>query len=64
MRDVHARYLKSLFTNIQKQYKFKLKIQINLLFKKFTNFTGNNSRIFRIKNAKFLGYCFYINTNI
>ena len=25
---------------------------------------ANNSRIFRIKNAKFSGYCFYINTNV
>ena len=24
----------------------------------------NNSRILRVKNAKFLGYCFYMNTNI
>ena len=34
------------------------------LFKKFTKFTGKNSRILRIKNAKFSGYCFYINTNM
>ena len=25
---------------------------------------GNNSKILRIKNAKFLGYYFYMNTNI
>ena len=25
---------------------------------------ANNSRIFRIKNAKFSGYSFYMNTNI
>ena len=25
---------------------------------------ANNSRILRIKNAKFSGYCFYMNTNI
>ena len=24
----------------------------------------NNSRILRIKNAKFCGYCFYMNRNI
>ena len=39
-------------------------LKIGLLFKKFTNFTGNNSRIYRIKNTKFLGYFFHINTNI
>ena len=42
-------------------------LKISLLFKKFTNFTGkcaNIYRILRIKNAKFPGYCFYINTNI
>ena len=30
---------------------------------KFANFTGKNSRILRIKNAKFL-VCFYMNTNV
>ena len=39
-------------------------LKISLRFKKFTNFTGYNSRILRIKNAKFSGYCFYINTNM
>ena len=28
------------------------------------NSRANNSRILRIKNAKFSGYCFYMNTNI
>ena len=28
------------------------------------NFTLNNSRIFRIQNAKFSGYYFYTNANI
>ena len=35
-------------------------------FYKFTNLQNsraNTSRIFRIKNAKFLVYCFYMNTN-
>ena len=46
-------------------------LKISLLFKKFANFTENkkinyenNSRIARIKNAKFSGYCFYRNTNV
>ena len=36
MRYAHARYVKSLFTNIKEQYKM---FEINLLFKKITNFT-------------------------
>ena len=39
-------------------------LKISLLFEKFTNFTVNNSRIFRIKNRKFSENCFYMNTNI
>ena len=39
-------------------------LPISLLFKKFTNFTENNSRILRNENAKFSGYCIYINTGI
>ena len=38
-------------------------LKISLLFKNFTNFTGN-SGILRIKNAKFSGCCFYMNTNM
>ena len=37
-------------------------LKISLLFKKFTNFSVNNSGILRIKNAKFSGYCFYVKT--
>ena len=37
LRYEHLRYVKSLFTNIQKQYNM---LKISLLFKKFTNFTG------------------------
>ena len=36
LRYAHVRYVKSLFTNIQKQNMLK----INLLFMKFTNFLG------------------------
>ena len=41
-------------------------LKISLLFKKYINFTGfkNSSSILRIKNAKFSGYCFYMNVNI
>ena len=38
--------------------------QNSLLFKKKTNFTGNNSRILRIKNARFSEYYFCINYNL
>ena len=37
---------------------------MELYFKKFTNFTDNNSRKLKIRIAKFLGHYFYINTNI
>ena len=33
---------------------------LNLLFKVLQTSRENNSRISRIKNAKFLGYCFYM----
>ena len=56
-----TRYVKSLLTNIWKQYNL---LKISLLFNKFTNFTANSSIILRIRNAKFSGYCFYMNTNI
>ena len=39
-------------------------LKINLLFKKFAIFTGNNSIILRIKNAIFSEYCFYMKTNL
>ena len=35
-----------------------------LLSKKIQTSLANNSRIFRIKNVKYSGYYFYINTNI
>ena len=37
LRYAHVRYVKRLFTNIQKQ---KNMLKINLLFKKFRNFKG------------------------
>ena len=39
-------------------------LKISLLLKKFTKLRTNNSRIVRIKNAKFSEYFLYINTNI
>ena len=35
-----------------------------LLSKKIQTSLANNSRIFRIKNVKYSGYYFYMNTNI
>ena len=37
LRYAQVRYVKSLFTNIQKQWNM---LKISLLFKKFTYFTG------------------------
>ena len=53
----HLSHMKCLFTNIQKQ---KSILKSSLLFKKNLNYT----RILRIKNAKFSGYCFNVNPNI
>ena len=39
-------------------------LKIGRLFKKFTNFTGKQLRIRRIKNSKSSEYCLYENTNI
>ena len=39
-------------------------LKISLLFKKFTNLRIKNSRLLRIRNAKFAKYCFYMNINI
>ena len=56
-RNAHVRYVKSLFTNVLKVLK------ISLLFKKLQTSRTNNSKILRIKNARFSGYCFCMNTN-
>ena len=38
-------------------------LKINLLFKKFTNFTGaNDLSVLGNKKAKLSDYCFYMNT--
>ena len=39
-------------------------LKISLLLRNLQTLQENNSRIFRIKNAKFSWYCFYMNTNI
>ena len=54
----HPRYMKYLFTKIQKQ---QYMLKSSLLFQKSTNSQVNNSRILRIKNMKFSGHCFYMN---
>ena len=51
LRYAHVRYVKRLFTNIQKQ-KNMLKIR-NLETSR-----ANNSRILKSNNVKFAGYCF------
>ena len=61
LRYTQPRYMKYLFKNIQKQQNM---LKISQLFKKNTNFTVNNSRILRIQNAKFSGYCFHMKPNI
>ena len=63
LRYAHVRYVKCLFTNIQKQWNV---LKINSLFKKFANFTGKfaNSIILKIRNGEFARQCFYINTDI
>ena len=37
-------------------------VEISLLLRNLQTSRANNSRIFRIKNAKLTGYCFYMNT--
>ena len=52
---VRPRYMKCLFANIQKQQNM---LKISLLAKKIRTSQVNNSRILRIKNAKFSGIVF------
>ena len=53
--------MKCLFTNIQKQWNM---LKSSLLFKKNANFTAGNFRMFRFKDAKSSGYCFYMELSI
>ena len=50
LRYTHPRYMKCLFTNIQKRSNM---LKSSLLLKKIQTLRVNNSRICRIKNAKF-----------
>ena len=61
LRYAHVRYVKRLFTIIQKQQNM---LKISLLLKRFKTLRSHNLRILRITNAKFSEHCFYINTNI
>ena len=54
------RYMKCLFTNIQKQQNMKGAY----FLRKSQTSRVNNSRILRIKNARFSEYYFYLNPNI
>ena len=58
LRYAQLRYVKRLFTNIQKQQK------LAYFLRNLTTSRENNSRIIEIKNVKFSGYCFYMNTNV
>ena len=55
LRYTHVKYVKSLFTNTQKQ---KNMLKISLVLKKLQTSQANNPRILKIKNAKFSGYSF------
>ena len=59
----HLLFSKIRAREIREKFVYK-HLKISLLFKEFTNLPANKSRILRAKNAKFSGYCFYINTNI
>ena len=59
LRNVHGRYVKSLFTNIQKQQNMQLAYFIRIY-----KLQGQIRRIFGIKKAKLSEYCLYMNTNI
>ena len=61
LRYGHVRYVTSLFTIIEKQQKV---LKLTYFLRNLQSSRANNSRIIRIKNAQFAGYCFYMNTNI
>ena len=50
LRYAHVRYVKNL--------------KFSLLLKKLKILRANNSRILRIKNTKFSGYCFDMNKHV
>ena len=55
MRYLHVRYVKGLFTNIQKQ---KNMLKGSLLLRNLQTSRPKNSKILRKKNAKASGFCF------
>ena len=64
-QNLSVRYVKSLITIVQKQ-QIILKISLQKLAYFLLHLQSsrtNNSKRFRIKNAKFSGYCSYMNTN-
>ena len=61
LRYAHSRYAKYLFEDMRKQQNT---LKSSLLCNKNANLLVCNSRILKIKNAKFLVCCFHMNTNI
>ena len=61
MRYAHVKHVKSLFINIQKQWNM---LKLDYFLRNLRTSRGNNSRILGIKNTKFSGSCFNMNTNI
>ena len=59
LRSAHVRYVKNLFTNIQKQQS-KIK-STSYLLRNLQTSRVNNSRILRVKKTKFSRYYFYMN---
>ena len=56
LRYTHPRYMKCLFTNIQKQQNCQ---KVAYFLRKIQTSRVNNSRILRFKNVIFSGYSFY-----
>ena len=56
-RYAHPKYMKCLFTNIEKQYNM---LKSSLVFNRLLN----NSRILRLKNTKFSGCCLCMKPSI
>ena len=61
MRYANVRYVKNLFRNIRNR---KIREKLTYILRNLQTLTANNSRVLRIKKAKFSGYCFYMNANI
>ena len=61
LKYVQVRYVKNLFTNIQKQQNIS---KLAYFLENLQTSRANNSRILRVKDAKFFGQCFYLNISI